>query len=59
MSRKNKEVLVPQSDIDELEKARKYLDNLVRDEPIVANLLFDVTYAMKNITHKKYAILEK
>ncbi len=47
-------IIVPQSDINRLEIARKRLFEIVGDNPIVISLSFEVSDAMYHITHRKY-----
>ena len=50
-----KMVVVPQADIDKLEEARIELCNLTDKFPMITQkVLFDITPAMHEITHRKY-----
>lgn len=52
-------VLVPQSDIDRLEKARLSIHKLASDKNIIQDIYsYGITEPMWNITHKKYKIVE-
>ena len=52
-------VLVPQSDIDRLEKARLSIHKLASDRHILQDMyIYGITEPMWNITHKKYKIVE-
>ena len=47
-------VLVPQSDIDKLEKARLYLHELIELGLVRHGEVMDITSPMYEITHRKY-----
>jgi len=51
---KEKRVLVPQSDIDKLEEARKDLWAILAEHPAIAVLTMDITKKMFHITHRRY-----
>lgn len=49
-----KKVIVPQVDIDRLEKAREALYKLFKDSQNLYKLSYGITDIMYEITHKKY-----
>ena len=52
-------VLVPQSDIDELENARLFLHKLAGNTHIIQEIyIYDISEPMYNITHKRYKTVE-
>lgn len=52
----NKNVIVPQKDIDRLEEARLRLYAMLKDTKYGYELPFGISDAMWQITHKKYPI---
>jgi hypothetical protein len=51
----NKIVLVPQSDIDAVEEARKKLFDII-PEQYHCRLTFEITDKLYHLTHRKYAV---
>ena len=54
----NKQVIVPQEDIDKVNSALsalyKYIDSLEPEDPVVSFLRIEVTGRLYYITHRKY-----
>ena len=53
-----KELIIPQSDIDRLEKARLSLFELLKSTPYPGNLGYGITDIMYKLTHTKYQEVE-
>lgn len=49
-----KQHVIPQTDIERLEEARKHLCELLGNKPEFIDILAHVTPAMYKITHRKY-----
>ena len=54
----NEHVIVPQEDIEELEKARKLLHEMCISQDMPYETCMEITVSMWKMTHKRYPTVE-